>query len=155
LSKKKSKKKTSLSKRIRTNAKTIGIVAVVVAIFSGISFYLGMATPRSYTVPIALSTSMGLEVDQWITVSYGPAHTGIRVSFEVASNSDSWTLSIYKMDGTPLDSLSSTLGGMFETENWLYSPEGCRIYIRSSRIFPGSMNLDGTLTITSSRFPFI
>ena len=155
MSKRKSKKKQSFTKRIRGNAKAIVIVAVVVTIFSGLSFYLGVATPRSYTIPINLSSTMVMEISYSASVNYAPAHTGVRISFEVTSNSHSWTLAINKMDGTPLDQLSGSVEGAFSTDTWLYAPEGCRIYIRSSSTIPSSISLDGTLTITSSRFPFI
>ena len=154
LSKKKRKKKTPLSKRIRTNARSIVIVVVLISIFSGLSFYLGVATPRSYTVPIALTGNMALSLEYTTVVGYAP-HTGVRVTFDCTSNSHSWSVAIFSSGGDPLDQLSGSGTGIYSTASWLYSPDECRILIRISGSIPSSMNLDGTLTITSSRFPFI
>ena len=155
MSKKSKKKSKSLSKRIRENTRTIVIVSILIGVFSGVSFYLGIATPHSFETPIALSTSMGLSVDQTFTVKYG-SQTGIRITFEVTSNSHDWTLTFYQLDGTPVGSLSGTQSGTFSTDSWYYSPGGCIISIQSRSItFPTSINLDGTVTVTSSRFPFI
>ena len=148
------KKKTKQKSKIKANARSIIIVVILVAGFSGLSFYLGMASPRSFSIPISLSGALTLSLDYDITLSYGPAHTGIRVSFEVTSTSNSWTVTIIDGDGNPVDALSGSSTGTYETV-WNYSPDGCTIQIHASATFPTSMNLDGTLTITSSRFPFI
>ncbi|MGY5860856.1 MAG: hypothetical protein RTU09_00580 [Candidatus Thorarchaeota archaeon] len=155
MSKKKSKKKTNLLLKIRANAKKIIIVAVSIAIISGGSFYLGMSSPRTISIPVNLMTIMGLSLDYDTAVTYGPAHTGIRVSFEVTSASHSWSLDIRDSNGNPLEVLSSSGTGTFTTTTWLYAPDGCIILIHVSSSFPASMNLDGILTITSSRFPYI
>lgn len=153
MSKKKSKKKTSLGSKLKANSRVIGII-VVFALASGISYYIGMSSPRSYIVPINL-TGFNIALEQWINVQYAPAHTGVRISFEVATNSDDWTLTIYPWTGASVDQLSSSVAGLFTTDSWIYSPDGIRIFIRTSRIFAGDMELTGILTITSSRFPFI
>ena len=150
MSKKKSKKKSTLKSRIRENAKLI----VVVGILVGVSFYLGIATPSTFSIPIELLGSMTTHLQYSTTVNYGPFHTGVRVTFEVTSNSDSWHVDISGTGGTPLTSLMSSDTGTFSTA-WLYAPEGVVIRIYSDTTFPASMNLDGTLSVTSSRFPFI
>jgi len=149
LSKKKSKKDSSLKSKIRENAKLI----IVVGILIGVSFYLGIAIPSTFSIPISLSGSMTTHLQYSTTVNYGPFHTGVRVVFEVTSNSDPWYVVIIS-GGTPLTSLSSSDIGTFSTA-WFYAPEGVVIQIYSDAVLPTSMNLDGTLSITSSRFPFI
>ena len=150
MSKKKSKKKTSLQSKIRANAKLI----VVVAVLMGVSFYMGIATPQSFSIPVNLATAMSISIEDSYTVSFGPFHSGARITFDVTSASHSWSVNILDGVGTPLTALSSSDTGTFSTA-WLFSPSGCIIQIRSDTAFPTSMNLDGTLTITSSRFPFI
>ncbi len=145
------KKKKQDSKR---STRTIIAVVVVVAIMSGLSFYLGIATPHSFSIPIDLGGTVALSLDYQTSATYGPFHTGVRVTFEVTDTTHSWTLSIYDTDTNPLGALSSSSGGLHETA-WLYSPGGITIWIHSSAMLPTTMNLDGILTITSSRFPFI
>ncbi|MFX1367626.1 MAG: hypothetical protein ACFFAY_03405 [Promethearchaeota archaeon] len=147
-------KKRKQDSKIRGNPKIIIAAIAVVAIFSGLSFYLGMATPHSFSLPIVLSGSMTLSLDYQTSATYGPFHTGVRVTFEVTDASHPWTLSVHDSDGNPVGSLSSSTAGLHET-TWLYSPNGCTIWIHSTASVPAAMNLDGTLTITSSRFPFI
>jgi len=149
VSKKKSKKTSSWKSKIRENAKLI----VVVAILIGVSFYMGIATPQTISIPINLSgLTVGLQYST--TVTYGPFHTGVRVTFDVSSNSHSWDVSIFSIGGTPLAVLSSSNTGTFST-SWHYAPNGVIIQIHSYTTIPTNMNLDGTLSITSSRFPFI
>jgi len=150
MSKKKSKKKSPIKLRIRENAKLI----IVVGILIGVSFYLGLATPRSSSITISLAGAMTLQLQYETTVIYGPSHTGVRVTFEVTSNSHSWDVNIYENGVGPLTVLSGSDVGTFTTA-WLFAPNGVYIQIYSSNSLPTSMNLDGTLTITSSRFPFI
>ena len=150
MSKKKSKKSSTLKSRIRENAKLI----IVVSILMGVSFYIGIATPSTYSIPINLVSSMTTHLQYSTTVNYGPFHSGVRVTFEVTSNSDSWEVHIISSGGTQLASLSSGDTGTFSTA-WLYAPAGVFIQVYSDTTFPTSMNLDGTLSITSSRFPFI
>jgi len=150
LSKKKSKKSSTLKSRIRENAKLI----IVVSILVGVSFYLGIATPSTFSIPINLTGSMTTHLQYSTTVNYGPFHSGVRVTFEVTSNSELWSVNIISTGGTLLTSLSSSDTGTFSTA-WLYAPEGVVIQVYSDSTFPTSMNLDGTLSITSSRFPFI
>jgi hypothetical protein len=150
VSKKKSKKKSSLKSKVRENAKLI----VVVIILIGVSFYIGIATPQTISIPINLSSLMTAGLQYSTTVTYGPFHTGVRVTFEVTSNSHSWDVNIIGTGGTPLTALSSSDTGTFSTA-WHYAPNGVIIQIHSDTTFPTSMNLDGTLSITSSRFPFI
>jgi len=115
---------------------------------------MGLATPRSFAIPISLTGAMSLSLEYSTTVTYGPTHSGVRVSFDVTSNSHPWDVAIYENGGGPLASLSSSSTGTFTTA-WLFAPNGVYIQIHSSSSMPSSMNLDGTLTITSSRFPFI
>jgi hypothetical protein len=150
LSKKKSKKSSTLKSRIRENAKLIIIVSILI----GVSFYIGIATPSTYSTPINLVNSMGTHLSYSTTVNYGPFHSGVRVTFEVTSNSHSWHVTIISSGGTPLAALSDSDTGTFSTA-WLYAPAGVVIQVYSDTTFPTSMNLDGTLSITSSRFPFI
>jgi len=150
LSKKKSKKSSTLKSRIRENAKLI----IVVSILVGVSFYIGIATPSTFSIPINLTGSMTTHLQYSTTVNYGPFHSGVRVTFEVTSNSELWSVNIISTGGTLLTSLSSSDTGTFSTA-WLYAPEGVVIQVYSDSTFPTSMNLDGTLSITSSRFPFI
>ncbi len=145
-------KKSKKQSRIRANARSIIIVVILITIFSGVSFYLGMATPRTFTTPVNLS-GFTLSLNDDITVIYGPAHTGIRITFQVTSQSHSWTLDIRDINGAPVGMLSDWGTGIFSTP-WLYAPGGCIILIHSSSSSPTSMNLDGILII-SSRFPFI
>ena len=150
MSKKKSKKSSTLKSRIRDNAKLI----IVVSILMAVSFYLGIATPSTFSLPISLVDSMTTHLHYITTANYGPFHTGVRVTFEVTSNSDSWHVDINGAGGAPLASLMNSDIGTFSTA-WLFAPEGVVIRIYSDTTFPTSMNLDGTLSITSSRFPFI
>lgn len=156
MSKKKSQSRTKkkTTSRIRTNARTIIIVVILIAIFSGISFYLGMATPRSFVKPINYHATLSLSLDDYTTVVYGPAHTGVKITFQVTDASQNWAMDIRDINGVPVGVLSGSGTGVFSTV-WLYSPGGCIIWLHMSSVFPTSIDLEGTLTITSSRFPFI
>jgi len=146
-----SKKKKQESKR---NPRTIITVVVLIAICSGLSFYLGIAAPHNSSIPIDLGGSMIVSLNYQSSITFGPFHTGVRVAFEVIDTTHSWTLSIFDTDANPLGGLSGSTSGLYETV-WLYSPEGIVFWIQSSTSLPTTMNLDGILTITSSRFPFI
>ncbi len=150
MSKKSKKKSKPISKRIRENAKLI----VVVTILIGVSFYMGLATPRTFSIPINLSGALTLGLQFSTTVAYGPFHTGVRITFDVTATSHTWNVDVIDLGGTPLTTLSSSDTGTFATA-WLFAPSGVFIQIRADTSFPTSMNLDGTLSITSSRFPFI
>lgn len=136
--------------RIRENAKLI----IVVGILVGVSFYLGIATPSTFSIPISLSGSMTTHLTSSTSLNYGPFHSGVRVTFEVTLNTESWSVNIFSIGGTPLTVLSSSDIGTFSTA-WLYAPGGVVIQVYSDSVFPTSIDLDGTLSITSSRFPFI
>jgi hypothetical protein len=156
VSKKKSKSrtKTKTTSKIRANARTIVIVVVLISIFSGLSFYLGMATPRSFVKPIDLYAPLAQTLDDITIVAYGPAHTGVKVTFEVTTTSQNFELYITDINGAPIGGLSGSGTGVYAT-TWHFSPGGCIVAIHMGSIMPTSMDLEGTLTITSSRFPFI
>lgn len=126
MSKKKSKTRAKTSSRIRANARTIAFVAVLIAIFSGISFYMGMATPRSFVKPIDLHGLMTLSLDDYTTVAYGPAHTGVKVTFQVTDASQSWDVTIADINGFPIGGLTGSGTGVYQSP-WHYSPGGCVI----------------------------
>ncbi len=112
-----------------------------------------MALPKTYIAPIDLS-GFTISLQSQEQVLYGPAHTGAKVTFQVTATSDSWTVTIFDINGFPVGGLSSSDTGTFSTP-WIYAPGGCIINIQSDAFFPTSMDLEGFLIVTSSRFPFI
>lgn len=65
MSKKKSKKKSTLKSRIRENARLIVVVGILVVV----SFHIGIATPSTFSLPISLVGSMTTHLHYITTVN--------------------------------------------------------------------------------------
>jgi hypothetical protein len=146
------KKRGTTAAAIRANAKTIAIVVVLIVVFSGASFYLGLAAPR-----IIASKSFDFvgfpDINDFTNVTLSAPYTGVKISIHVAYVTDYWGFQVYDM----YDNLVySYLGYYAESHSspFIAVPGGCKIFLQASSGSPWT-DLEGHLTVVASGPPFI
>lgn len=95
-----------------------------------------------------------LSVSEVLEITYGPVHTGAKVTFHVTLQTESWHVAIFDINSNPVGALSGSSTGIFSTA-WLPAAGGVILWITSSTPFPTGVQLEGSIIITSSGVPFI
>jgi hypothetical protein len=146
------KKRGTMAAKIRANAKTIATVAVLIIVFSGASFYLGLAAPR-----VVVSKSFDFlgfpDVNYFANATLSPPFTGVKISIHVAYVTDYWSIQVYDINDNLVYSHLSYSPGSHSTSFITVAGE-CKILLQASSGSPWT-DLEGHLTVVASGPPFI
>lgn len=146
------KKQRKTLTKIKANAKTIAVVIVLIVVFSGASFYLGMAAPR-----VAVSKTFALlgfpDISDFTNVTLTAPHTGVKITVNMTYVLDNWGIQVTDLNDNVVYSYVGYYAESHSTP-FLTVPGGCKIQLVSSSGYPWN-NLDGHLTVVASGPPFI